>query len=1255
MKEAVKKSAGSSGIMTINKNIAADVEKLVQKYVSDAMQQGVDLNTLGPEQLKMIVAMNAKATNRVISGSSAEGRAITEKLFGKQKAPVVDINTGKTIDTSQGIMGGKSVKELMESGQVQKGTDGLKKGQKITDRDMFNNSSLNKVDTVTDTITYIKTLDPMDAMKEANSVIGRKGKYKNLTPEESKKILTDTEDHIFERDILIDPDDMAKGGRAGYAVGNQVTPAIDQRMNLDYNTLVDQNTAKRDTQTQNRGIFSNMGQRLQNFGNQAKNYLSEQLTTEKIIPGLQPSIDNLQNVINSSTDQNDYFRKSTSDMIQKLSEGYGKAPIVGPLNQALIETTAPVLSAVTSPFYDGYEAYKRMEPGSGISGFAKAFDNEQPLDAIANRFIGAAEPLANRITNVGTSIGEGLYGLLNPATADQPSAMPQGSPGQLNPTPQSKSLQERLGIPFKSLSNAGLSYDEAVAQSEQQGRDSRAKISTEFDDYLNKQGYQKYLSDRGIYQSAPAIMERENKLKQELNRLAGLDENVREGFGFSNILNDQNYGREISGYTGPNMMTPKYRNLSSEELQNKLKGSLDQVYNQYGIGQNQNYGYDENLTSGELSTLRNQLGDLKKYGNVDQDYVDRIDRFLPGTFDNLEDIQRGLNPNRARFDSSDPSKQFDYGDVEFKQGYGLSGPSEFYKNILDRSQGLPSQFQGYGKNLLKQLQGLASGGRAGYYGGGPAMVGEDLSEIGHGSDSLMARNMQLAPNGQATTSTGLNYLLGQDNDTVRVPYAAGGGGRRAFLKMLGLAGAGVAGVKSGIIGLGEGGAKKAVTETVKQAIPGGDVPPYFLKLVSKIKKLGDDVTETGALADRQTVKRYKDFELTEDLSTGRIEIQRYKVSDEASYYGQPLTEETYMGYSPGETIIGKGNKPIKTKPEYQEGTTFVRNDGRYTGEVVDESTTIADDIFEEVGEKLPEAIRKTKAGDRIYKDRPGELAEGGRIGFSAGGGKFLLSKLGINPTSRKFLEKVFGKQKFNTMIQNDPRMHRGMLEVVEMFRNKDKDGLKSYMKNFLPEMSDVEMEKFIVSSGDSAGIEGQLIRLGSGREYKNLINMKKEADQIRKLDDFDIEDVSKNAEGGRIGFSGGGIFRAIIAKSAAKKGLSVRDFIKATNYKGLPPEVRMYISAEEFAALKGGQKELYENFIDMAKTRKSFQEQVELGKGTPAKPLFDNLEQTMDEKSFVPKTVTSDDIAQMELMVKNRFNKGRKDNAQGGIQTMLGE
>ena len=45
----------------------------------------------------------------------------------------------------------------------------------------------------------------------------------------------------------------------------------------------------------------------------------------------------------------------------------------------------------------------------------------------------------------------------------------------------------------------------------------------------------------------------------------------------------------------------------------------------------------------------------------------------------------------------------------------------------------------------------------------------------------------------------------------------------------------------------------------------------------------------------------------------------------------------------------------------------------------------------------------------------------------------------------------------------------------------------------------------------------------------------------------------------------------------------------------------------------------------------------------------------MDKKSFVPKTVTADDIAEAELMVKNRFQKGRKANAQGGLAKLLGE
>ena len=52
-------------------------------------------------------------------------------------------------------------------------------------------------------------------------------------------------------------------------------------------------------------------------------------------------------------------------------------------------------------------------------------------------------------------------------------------------------------------------------------------------------------------------------------------------------------------------------------------------------------------------------------------------------------------------------------------------------------------------------------------------VEPSLSDIGHGSDALMARTRLVSPNSQATTSTGLNYLLAEDNDNIRVPFNNG--------------------------------------------------------------------------------------------------------------------------------------------------------------------------------------------------------------------------------------------------------------------------------------------------------------------------------------------------------------------------------------------------------------------------------------------------------------------------------------------------
>ena len=221
MKEAVKKSAGSSGIMTINKNIAADVEKLVQKYVSDAMQQGVDLDTLGPEQLKMIVQLNKPKTPQIFSADSPEGQDMTKKLMSfldRQSGDnVVDL-AGKKIDTSRGIMGGKSVKELMESGQVQKGSEGLKKGQKITDRDMFKNSNLNKT----------------DAQIKARLEAGNKKSSANI---KNNRQLTDEEIRDYELELGDSETWLNKGtfGEAEQALKNQ--KAYEAKMFAEYKSI----------------------------------------------------------------------------------------------------------------------------------------------------------------------------------------------------------------------------------------------------------------------------------------------------------------------------------------------------------------------------------------------------------------------------------------------------------------------------------------------------------------------------------------------------------------------------------------------------------------------------------------------------------------------------------------------------------------------------------------------------------------------------------------------------------------------------------------------------------------------------------------------------------------------------------------------------------------------------------------------------------------------------------------------------------
>ena len=63
--------------------------------------------------------------------------------------------------------------------------------------------------------------------------------------------------------------------------------------------------------------------------------------------------------------------------------------------------------------YDIYSATQRMEPGSGAKGLIEAIKAENIPTSTVNRFIGATKPLANRIENVGTTLGEGIYNVFN--------------------------------------------------------------------------------------------------------------------------------------------------------------------------------------------------------------------------------------------------------------------------------------------------------------------------------------------------------------------------------------------------------------------------------------------------------------------------------------------------------------------------------------------------------------------------------------------------------------------------------------------------------------------------------------------------------------------------------------------------------------------------------------------------------------------------------------------------------------------------
>ena len=159
--------------------------------------------------------------------------------------------------------------------------------------------------------------------------------------------------------------------------------------------------------------------------------------------------------------------------------------------------------------------------------------------------------------------------------------------------------------------------------------------------------------------------------------------------------------------------------------------------------------------------------------------------------------------------------------------------------------------------------------------------------------------------------------------------------RRTFVKILG----GLASIP--ILGKFVAPFKQAapvVAETAKE------VPAYFFKLVDKIRRLGDDAPGLTSI-ERESGKRYKNYEMVEDQTTGDIIIKKQK--EGGAMYGDEfetgIVQEEVLAYrTPKNTP--EGSLPA----DYEEVTVKPDFEGKMKD--IEDGLDSMDEILEEVGE-----------------------------------------------------------------------------------------------------------------------------------------------------------------------------------------------------------------------------------------------------------------------------------------------------------------
>ena len=314
--------------------------------------------------------------------------------------------------------------------------------------------------------------------------------------------------------------------------------------------------------------------------------------------------------------------------------------------------------------------------------------------------------------------------------------------------------------------------------------------------------------------------------------------------------------------------------------------------------------------------------------------------------------------------------------------------------------------------------------------------------------------------------------------------------RRAFLKTVGAAGAGITALKTGLLGLGKEAAPmvEAAKETVTKA------PDYFFALVDKIKRFGKSVDDAVADKRLEQTYRYKNYELRENAfgEPGETIVTK---TDDMGEFG--YKEESMRFKKGGQTEDGF------IPDEYEEVT--VRPDAEGKLKDVEDGIEDVSEIIEEVSKSTP-PIKKAGGGiarmlgdimhpkDRAqmmaYLTRPA-MARGGRIGFDSGG----------EALRRKYLQqdyKKYGKDKLEKATQK--MLSLGEEDFIKPGRTipkLDAPSLKD-VKNY--EDLDSQLKKKIKTKLDKYGkYVGEAEARILGRKDKTLTDKKTLPDRGAKI------------------------------------------------------------------------------------------------------------------------------------------------------------